>query len=381
MSMRLACIARTILAALCLVLMPQSSARSQTVQRHPNSFPALKHDLSPRLREIKQTPPTPGPPRVMPRLWARPPEITPLQQDPALQVPQGPQVSVTPGPSFDGICNAIQTCGTSSQQSATGILALPPDTNGAVGDTQFVQWINYAFAVFAKTTGTKQFGPIRGNALWTGFGAPCETNNTGDQIAQYDKAAHRWVMMQPVFTKPYAICVAVSTSSDFTNTYNRYYFYPYQFLPTTYFPDYPKLGIWPDGYYISIDLYTGQGFGGKFKGVMVCAFDRSAMLAGNPANDMRCFPPLTPTVPVSSAHLLPSDLDGTNPPPAGSPNYFMNFATDFLDPTKHSLNLWKFHVDFSPANNSTLTGPISISGGLSFNEAHMGISESTCENQ
>ena len=77
----------------------------------------------------------------------------------------------------------------------------------------------------------------------------------------------------------------------------------------------------------SIDLYTGQGFGGKFKGVMVCAFDRSAMLAGDPANDMRCSSPLTPTVPVSSAHLLPSDLDGTNPPPAGSPNYFMNFAT------------------------------------------------------
>ena len=161
MSMRLACIARTILAALCLVLMPQSSARSQTVQRHPNSFPALKYYLSPRLREIKQTPPTPGPPRVMPRLWARPPEITPLQQDPALQVPQGPQVSVTPGPSFDGICNAIQTCGTSSQQSATGILALPPDTNGAVGDTQLSSGLITPLQYLPKRLELSSLGHLR----------------------------------------------------------------------------------------------------------------------------------------------------------------------------------------------------------------------------
>src|SRR5207244_8769766 len=50
---------------------------------------------------------------------------------------------------------------------------------------------------------------------------------------------------------------------------------------------------------------------------------------------------------------LPSDLDGSALPPAGSPNFFLNFGTN-------SLNLWKFHVDFANPANSTLTGPSNI---------------------
>jgi hypothetical protein len=98
---------------------------------------------------------------------------------------------------------------------------------------------------------------------------------------------------------------------------------------------------------MSIDLYTGLGNGGKFKGAMVCAFDRSAMLAGNPAT-MQCFQ-LSSDFP----HLLPSDLDGSTPPPAGSPNYFLNFGTN-------ALNLWKFQVDFNNSGNSKITGPTNI---------------------
>src|SRR5882672_10279511 len=32
--------------------------------------------------------------------------------------------------------------------------AAPPDTNGAAGATQYVQWVNESFAVFDKATGT-----------------------------------------------------------------------------------------------------------------------------------------------------------------------------------------------------------------------------------
>jgi hypothetical protein len=51
--------------------------------------------------------------------------------------------------------------------------------------------------------------------------------------------------------------------------------------------------------------------------------------------------------------LLPSDLDGTTLPPAGSPNFFLNFGTN-------SLNLWKFHVDWANSANTTLAGPTNI---------------------
>src|SRR5439155_20983600 len=51
--------------------------------------------------------------------------------------------------------------------------------------------------------------------------------------------------------------------------------------------------------------------------------------------------------------LLPSDLDGTIAPPAGSPNFLLNFG-------RNSLNFWRFHVDFQSPATSTFTGPINI---------------------
>src|SRR5262249_14572715 len=192
------------------------------------------------------------------------------------------------------------------------VTSAPPDTNGAVGATQFVQWVNTSFAVFNKSTGALVFGPAAGNTLWTGFGGACETSNDGDPIAQYDKAAGRWVLTQPVFTSPFMVCVAVSTTSDATGTYNRYAF------PMSNFPDYPKLGVWPDGYYMSFNMFSGN----RFLGAQACAFDRAKMLTGAAAT-MQCFQQSS-----SVASLFPSDLDGTAAPPAGSPNFFLNFGTN-----------------------------------------------------
>ncbi len=165
--------------------------------------------------------------------------------------------------------------------------------------------------------------------------------NDGDPIVQYDKLANRWILTQfSVSTTPYLQCVAVSTTSDATGTYNRYAFS----YGTTQFNDYPKLGVWPDGYYISYNIFNN---GQTFAGSKVCALDRTAMLAGGAATQ-QCF-----QLSSSFGGLLPSDLDGTTAPPAGSPNFFMNFGAN-------SLNLWKFHVDFATPTNATFTGPINI---------------------
>src|SRR5436190_9067527 len=68
-------------------------------------------------------------------------------------------LSATAGLNFDG-------AGLPSY-SPTGA---PPDTNGAVGATQYVQWVNTSFAVFNKTTGAMVYGPAAGNTLWSGLG-------------------------------------------------------------------------------------------------------------------------------------------------------------------------------------------------------------------
>jgi hypothetical protein len=245
-----------------------------------------------------------------------------------LQTSAGPLVTTTAGLNFDGI-----------GQGTYGytVNSAPPDTNGAVGATQFMQWVNTSFAIFNKSDGALIYGPAAGNTFWTGFGGACETSNSGDPIAQYDKAAGRWVVTQPVFTSPYLVCVAVSTTSDATGTYNRYVFS----MPS--FPDYPKLGIWSDAYYMSFNMFGRR----SFLGANACALDRANMLRGAPAT-MQCF-----QLSSSFGSLLPSDLDGATPSPSGSPNFFLNFGTN-------SLNLWKFHVDFTTPTNSTFLGPTNL---------------------
>jgi hypothetical protein len=216
--------------------------------------------------------------------------------------------------------------------------AAPPDTNGAVGATQYVQWVNESFAVFNKSTGALVHGPVAGNTLWSGFGGGCETNNDGDPIVQYDKAANRWVMTQfSVTTTPFLQCVAVSTTDDATGTYARYAF------TQPNFNDYPKLGVWPDGYYVSFNMFSGN----RFVGGRACAFDRSTMLAGGPATQV-CF-----QLGSTFGGLLPSDLDGATAPPAGSPNFYVAFGSN-------SLDLWRFHADFATPANSTFSGPTNI---------------------
>ena len=303
---------------------------------------ATAHGLSAPLRDTVPIPPQPGLGHVIPLRHPFPIQAAAqLARDPALQTSPGPFLRATSAQTFPGVGVGL---GSYSDCCA------PPDTNGAAGATQFVQWVNLDFAVFSKTNGSLVYGPAAGNTLWQSLGGACAAKNSGDPIAQYDKQAGRWVMMQPVFTSPYYLCVAVSTTSDATGTYNLYQFA----IPNNTFPDYPKLGVWPDGYYVSYNQFQG----GSFVGAAACALDRNSMLSGTSAT-MQCFS-------TGYASLLPSDLDGasgapgtTSPPTAGAPNYFLNF-------TSNALNLWKFHVDWTTPSNSTFTGPVTVQNVSAF---------------
>lgn len=313
---------------LCSVPFSGLLGQAQDNRNEPELMFEVQHDISPPLRDMVPIPPTQGPLRVIPLGRPHSPQPIIVKPDPVLQTSMHRRASITLGLNFLGVGVGLG--------NFTDCCA-PPDTNGAVGATQVVQWVNISFAVFDKTTGALIQGPLAGNTLWSGFGGQCEAHNDGDIIAQYDKAAGRWVLAQPVFKKPYTYCIAVSTSSDATGSYNRYAFS----MPA--FPDYPKLAVWPDAYYASFNMFGPK----KNSGARACAFDRNAMLAGNAATQV-CFQ-LSP----SFFSLLPSDLDGTTAPPVGSPDYYLNFGTD-------SLNLWKFHVDFTTPTNSTFTGPTNM---------------------
>jgi hypothetical protein len=316
-----------VLALSCFAL-PLFAQSGPTTIRHD-----VHHDVSQPLSEMIKHAPPPSLARRRVETMKRiplPPGLAAEQQDPVIQVgavtPATPPVTL----GFEGLGNG---------QYGFSVTGAPPDTNGTVGATQYVQWVNTSFAVFNKSTGALIAGPTAGNTLWSGFGGGCQNNNDGDPIVLYDKLAQRWVFSQfSVSTTPYLQCIAVSTTSDATGTYNRYSF------QYSNFDDYPKMAVWPDAYYETFNMFAG---GTTFVGADACAYNRSAMLAGTAATQV-CFQQGT-----SVGGLLPSDLDGTTAPPAGSPNYMLYFGTN-------NLNLYKFHVDFTTPSNSTFTGPTVI---------------------
>src|SRR6266550_933437 len=125
-------------------------------------------------------------------------------------------------------------------------------------------------------------GPVQGNTLWSGFGGPCQTNNDGDIVVLFDKLNNRWVMSQLSVTggPPFYQCVAVSSTSDATGSFARYAF------QQPNFNDYPKLGVWPDAYYVSYNLF--DFITGSFQGARLCAMNAAAMRAGTTATQ-QCF--------------------------------------------------------------------------------------------
>ena len=122
-------------------------------------------------------------------------------------------------------------------------------------------------------------------------------------------------------------CVAVSTTNNPTGSYFRY-----AIATGTNFPDYPKAGVWSDAYYFS----TREFAGANFAGVGAYALNRAQALAGNPNPQVISF--LTPPAGLGANvgdGLLPSDLDGSTLPPAGSPNFFVGSQ----DNSRHTARL------------------------------------------
>ena len=263
------------------------------------------------------------------------------KSDPVVQQ-VAPAVSApTQGVGFDAM--------TATDGSQTGV---PPDPNAAVGPDQIVEVVNTTLQVYSKTgTPLLSGGPVDTNTLWSGFdvsgpGEACGTNNNGDGTVAYDRLDDRWVVQQFSLVPPYGVgdeyleCIAVSTSGDATGTWYRYAFGGFG----DEFPDYPKLAVWPDGYYSTFNLFAGAV---SFDGVEVCAYERAKMLIGQDASQ-QC----NPVNDTNLNGLLPSDADGSTPPPDGSPNYLLGLRAD----SGTELQLYKFHVDWTDPSSSTFTG-------------------------
>ncbi|MGN6519010.1 MAG: hypothetical protein ACTHK2_06270 [Dokdonella sp.] len=243
--------------------------------------------------------------------------------------------------SFEAISSITSGCG-----------CLPPDTNGDVSDTHYIQWVNSSWQAFNKVTGVPDpntLTPRPGNSFFVGFGGKCETTNSGDPLAVWDPRAQRWVMSQFVTSSPFAQCVAVSTTSDPFGTYARYEFN----WPN--FGDYPHMGVWTtDGGSQNAYLLTTHEFSGSnaFLGASMIAFQRDKMLAGDPTAAAVRFPGF------DAYGVEPINLMGTLNAPTNACPSFVHF-----DSVSSEYLFWDMCINWATPASSTITSnPTRIQG-------------------
>ena len=221
--------------------------------------------------------------------------------------------------------------------------ATPPDPAGDAGPNHYIQVTNdgaggSAVQIFDKA-GNAISATFGMDNLWTAGGA-C-ANGRGDPIVLYDSLADRWLLTEFASVGNH-LCVYVSRTSDPVG--GGWFLYDF---PVPQFPDYPKYGVWPDAYYVSSNENVPAAY----------ALDRLQMLNGAPATSQRFTGNRLAGFPFQA--FIPSDTDGSTPPPAGSPNYFMRHRDDEAhgpfpaDPSNDFLEIWEYHVDFANPGLST----------------------------
>ena len=318
----------------------QIEAKELSVQPRPVVVHPVKNDVSRELRNIKPIPPSPGA------------EVREIPLHP-LDKPKGPKAPLIEDRIMDPVVQdwPVEVTMPSTIRNFEGVSnvngVLPPDTNGDVGPNHYIQMVNLSFAIWDKS-GNLLYGPANNNTLWSGFGGLCETGNYGDPIVLYDHLADRWIMSQFAlnFYTDFHQCIAVSQTGDPTGAWYRYDF----LISNSKMNDYPKIGVWPDGYYMAVNQFTNIGWGGQG----VVAFERDKMLLGLPAQ-MVYFDLYA--LDSNLGGMLPSDLDGAALPPVNSPNYFVQFDDNAWGYSPDQLQIWEFHVDWATPANSTFTGP------------------------
>jgi hypothetical protein len=309
----------------------------------PEVSMAVRHDTSPALRDQPVVPRRAAQankqvPNKIPLDMAQRAKPHPGGPDPVLD--EGPIVNNTPTPlrSFDGQSD-------DDNAALLGFRIVPPDTNGDVGLTHYVQTINLIMAVYRKSDGVRIFGPVPVNSLWAGFGGICEANNDGDPTVLYDDVANRWVISQFAIGADGHQCVAVSTTGDPTGSYHRYDFV----ISPLRFNDYPKMGIWSDGYYV-----TANQFDAAFEGAIAVALERDKMILGQPAQMVK-FGPL-PCGTECPFAVQPVHWDGGTVPPAGAPAPFIMAWDDETwgsGALADGYRLWEFDVSWTAPAAST----------------------------
>ncbi len=212
------------------------------------------------------------------------------------------------------------------------------DPTGAIGPNHYVNAYNSGFRIFDRSG-----NPLTNEAsLSTLF--PGET--LGDPVVVYDRFADRFIIMEFSDT-PNGILLAVGQGHDPVNDG----WFTYRFNMNA-FPDYEKLSIWSDGYYITANKSQNS----PSTSDVVFALERDEMLLGSPSSQMVGFP--LPGIKISGFYS-PGGFNTIGPdlPPLGNAPIIYMEDDSWSGVSQDHLKIWNINVDWTTPSNSSISSP------------------------
>lgn len=226
----------------------------------------------------------------------------------------------------------------------------PADPNGDVGLNHYVQSVNNSTSIWDKS-GNLIYGPFHNRSFFDAFPGPWHSLSWSDPVFIYDKMADRWVFTSMSFDLDDASVnyemLAVSVTSD---PLGEYYGYAYQFDEVN---DYPKMSVWPNGYYLTYNIFEITAGNWDFLHALVTVVDRDAMLDGEPEATMVQFEIEEPESNMHRRSPLTADFNGSTLPDNPAclvvlPEYIVQGY-----PWEVNINLYELQPDWLAPENST----------------------------
>ncbi len=214
----------------------------------------------------------------------------------------------------------------------------PTDPTGAVGPDHYVNGWNSAFSIYDKS-GNRLMPP----AALSSIGGEFTNENLGDPIILYDEFANRFLITQFSDT-PESFLVAISRGSNpLTDGW-----YTYRFTTNGALPDYPKISVWSDGYYVT----TNKNSRTASTSQVVYVFERDRMLEGETARVIG-FP--LPGI-NTNGFYSPAGfhaMGGELPPKGNSPIIYMQDDA-WAGVSEDHLKIWNINVNWVDPQFSTI---------------------------
>jgi hypothetical protein len=221
--------------------------------------------------------------------------------------------------------------------------AEPPDPSGDVGKNHYIQVVNAgsgsAMRILDKQGVQKYQGAT--SEIWT----QVNSGSIGDPIIQYDHSTDRWFLME--MQGGNELLIAVTETSDPLGAWDAYRF------QTEGFPDYPKMQIWPNAIFVTVNEIVDPG-GNQASGY---ALEKSALVSG--AATFKVYRFLFPKYTgLAYQPATGADWEAGPPPPVGSPGLVFRLLDNFwTGQGSDQIDIWEVNVNWANVNQSTTVGP------------------------